>query len=95
MNSHDIIRHPVLTEKSRYQQTDSNKFTMEVEKNANRIEIKRAVQDVFKEKVAAVNTMNVTGKRNRMRGIRGKKRDWKRAIITLSPGERIESFDGV
>ena len=97
MNLHDIIRKPVLTEKSRRRQTEMNQITVEVSKDANRIEIRRAAESVFGVKVAAVRTMNVKGKRTRtrQRGINGRKRDWKKAIVTLYPGERIEFFDGV
>ncbi len=95
MNAYDIIRRPINTEKTTIQKEVANQVTFEVDKKANRIEIGKAVESVFNVKVAAVKTMQVKGKVKRRGRVLGKRRDWKKAIVTLMPGERIEFFDGV
>ena len=94
MIDYDIIRRPLITEKTNIQKDQSNQVTFEVDPRANRIEIKRAVEKIFKVKVADARTMRVTGKIKRRGRIVGKRRDWKKAIVTLMPGERIEFFEG-
>lgn len=94
MIQYEIIRRPVVTEKTNIQKETSNQLTFEVDRRANRIEIKRAVEDIFKVKVAGVRTMQVKGKTKQRGRIVGKRRDWKKAIITLMPGERIDFFEG-
>ncbi len=95
MNTYDVIRRPVNTEKTTIQKEVANQVTFEVDKKANRIEISKAVETIFNVKVAVVRTMQVKGKFKRRGRILGKRRDWKKAIVTLMPGERIEFFDGV
>jgi large subunit ribosomal protein L23 len=68
--------------------------TFEVDRRANRIEIKLAVETAFKVKVANIQTMQVKGKIKRRGRFVGKRRDWKKAIVTLMPGERIDFFEG-
>ena len=94
MIQYDIIRRPVITEKTNIQKEVSNQFTFEVDRMANRLEIKKAVESVFNVKVAGVRTMQVKGKTKRKGWIVGKRRDWKKAIVTLMPGERIDFFEG-
>ena len=94
MIQYDIIRRPVITEKTSIQKEVSNQFTFEVDRTANRLEIKRAVEGIFNVKVAGVRTMQVKGKTKRRGWIVGKRRDWKKAIVTLMPGERIDFFEG-
>jgi large subunit ribosomal protein L23 len=84
-----------VTEKTNIQKEDSNQVTFEVDSRANRIEIKRAIEQIFKVKVARTRTVNVKGKIKRRGRILGKRKDWKKAIVTLMPGERIEFFEGV
>jgi large subunit ribosomal protein L23 len=95
MTPQEILRRPVITEKSNLQKEAANQLTFEVDRRANRIEIKQAVESVFKVKVAAVRTLHVQGKYKRRGRILGKRRDWKKAIVTLLPGQRIEFFEGV
>jgi large subunit ribosomal protein L23 len=95
MIQHDIIKRPLITEKTNIQKETSNQFTFEVDRQANRVEIKRAIEKIFKVNVASVRTMQVKGKKKRRGRIIGKRRDWKKAIVTLKPGERIEFFEGV
>jgi len=94
MARYDIIRRPVITEKTSIQKEVSNQFTFEVDRNANRVEIKKAIENIFNVKVDRVRTMQVKGKTKRRGWILGKRRDWKKAIVTLMPGERIDFFEG-
>jgi large subunit ribosomal protein L23 len=95
MIQYDIIRKPLITEKTNIQKESSNQFTFEVDRRANRVEIKRAIEKIFKVNVASVRTMHVKGKKKQRGRMVGKRRDWKKAIVTLKPGERIEFFEGV
>jgi large subunit ribosomal protein L23 len=95
MIPYDLIRRPLITEKTNIQKESYNQITFEVDRNANRVEIKKAIQDIFNVKVASVKTMQVKGKTKQRGRIIGKRRDWKKAIVKLMPGERIDFFDGV
>ena len=95
MIQYEIIKRPVITEKTNIQKEASNQVTFEVDRRANRIEIQRAIEDIFNVKVAAVRTMQVKGKVKQRGRIVGKRRDWKKAIVTLMPGNRIDFFEGV
>ncbi|MGD9182417.1 MAG: 50S ribosomal protein L23, partial [Desulfobacterales bacterium] len=72
----------------------ANQVTFEVDRLANRIEIKRAIETAFQVRVAGVQTMQVKGKTKRRGRFVGKRRNWKKAIVTLMPGERIDFFEG-
>ena len=95
MITHDIIIRPLITEKTSIQKELFNKVTFEVDRRANRIEIKKAIEGIFNVRVASVKTMQVTGKTKQRGRITGKRRDWKKAVVTLLPGERIDFFEGV
>ena len=95
MIEYDIIKRPVITEKTSIQKEDHRQVTFEVDCRANRVEIRRAVEKIFNVRVAAVRTMQITGKVKRRGRILGKRKDWKKAIVTLMPGERIDFFEGV
>jgi large subunit ribosomal protein L23 len=95
MKDHEIIFGPVDTEKVNIQKEELNKLTFEVAKSANRVQVRKAIESVFDVKVATVNTMNVRGKFKRRGRILGKRRDWKKAVVTLMPGHRIKFFEGV
>ncbi len=95
MMQYDIIKKPLVTEKTSIQKEISNQITFEVDRRANRIEIKKAVEKIFSVNVLAVRTMQVKGKKKRRGKVVGKRRDWKKAIITLIPGDRVEFFEGV
>jgi large subunit ribosomal protein L23 len=94
MIDYDIIRRPIITEKTNIQKDTANQVTFEVDPRANRIEVKRAVEKIFNVKVADTRTMHVIGNEKRRGRILGKRRNWKKAIVTLMPGERIEFFEG-
>ena len=89
----DVLRAPVISEKS-YGLLDGNKYTFLVAPDANKTEIKIAVEKVFNVTVTNVNTLNRQGKRKRTRFGYGKRADTKRAIVSLVPGDRIEIFGG-
>ncbi len=95
MIQYEIIRRPLITEKTTIQKESFNQVTFEVDRKANRVEIKRAIEKIFNVRVAAVRTMQITGKVKRRGRILGKRKDWKKAIVTLMPGERIDFFEGV
>ncbi|MFO8049900.1 MAG: 50S ribosomal protein L23 [Desulfosudaceae bacterium] len=92
---YDLIKRPINTEKTTIQKEMANQVTFEVDRRANRVEIARAVEYLFKTKVKSVRTMQIKGKKKRLGRFMGKRRDWKKAIVTLMPGERIDFFDGV
>ena len=87
---HQIIKTLRVTEKGSGQSAKHNQYTLDVALVANKIEIKQAVEKIFKVKVLKVNTLTVHGKVKRMRGNISKQSDWKKAIITLKAGEKIE-----
>ena len=95
MMSHEIIKRPLITEKTSIQKELYNQLTFEVDRRANRIEIAQAIESIFNVRVADVKTMQVTGKTKRRGRVTGKRRDWKKAIVKLMPGERIDFFEGV
>jgi large subunit ribosomal protein L23 len=92
-NPRDILLRPVVSEKS-YGLLDEGKYTFVVAPDANKTQIKQAVEEVFRVKVAGVNTLNRQGKRRRTRFGWGKRVDTKRAIVTLVEGDRIDIFGG-
>jgi large subunit ribosomal protein L23 len=94
MMQYEIIKRPLNTEKTNIQKEVANQVTFEVDRRANRIEIKRAVETAFQVKVAGVQTMQIKGKTKRRGRFVGKRRNWKKAIVTLMPGERIDFFEG-
>ncbi len=95
MRQYDIIHSPVVTEKTTLQKEIDNQVTFKVDKRANRVEIKDAVERNFNTKVKQVRTLQVKGKVKQRGRIIGKRPDWKKAIVTLMPGQKIEFFEGV
>ncbi|MCI8403656.1 MAG: 50S ribosomal protein L23 [Clostridia bacterium] len=99
MNSYDILKRPIISERSMETVLDREgneikKYTFEVPKTANKVEIKKAVEEVFGVKVAKVNTMNVLGKVKRMGRTEGRRPSWKKAVVTLTDDSKtIEFFD--
>jgi large subunit ribosomal protein L23 len=89
----DIIIAPIISEKS-YGLLDQNKYTFLVRPDANKTAVKIAIQQIFNVRVLSVNTINRDGKRKRTRTGWGKRKDTKRAIVTLAAGDRIEAFGG-
>lgn len=93
-DARDVLKRPVISEKS-VGLVEENKYSFWVDTAANKIEIKAAVEKMFKVKVVEVRTMNVLGKMKRVGKSQGKKADRKKAIVTLKAGERIEGFAGL
>ena len=94
MLSHEVIIRPVITEKNTML-SEQNKYVFEVHQDANKIEIGRAVAEVFNVQVKSVNVLKVPGKSRVWRRQKGMTRSWKKAIVTLEAGSRIELFQGV
>jgi large subunit ribosomal protein L23 len=93
-NPRDIIYRPVVTEKST-EAIEDNKYTFVVDLKANKVEIRQAIEAIFKVKVTRVNTIRVLGKTKRVGRTVGRRPDYKKAIVTLAEGQRIEFFEGV
>jgi large subunit ribosomal protein L23 len=92
---YQVIKEPHIAEKANIQKESYNQLTFKVDRGANKIEIRRAVETLFNTKVIDVKTMRMRGKRRRMGRNLGKKSDWKKAIVKLAPGQNIEFFEGV
>lgn len=93
-NPRDILIRPMITEKTTSLMQE-NKYTFVVPLKANKVEIRQAVEQVFKVKVLDVNTIRVMGKTKRMGRTQGKRPDYKKAIVKLAPGQSIEFFEGL
>ena len=91
MEARDIIIRPIITERS-FDMQEFNRYTFEVAKTASKIEIAKAIEEIFDVKVVKVNTANVKSKPKRVRYQVGKTRTWKKAIVTLAEGDSIELF---
>ena len=94
MHIYEVLRRPVITEKN----TDlmaQNKYVFEVMKRANKAQIKAAVEKAFKVRVASVNTVMVPSKPQGYGRLKGQRSSWKKAIVTLMEGDKIEIFEGV
>ena len=95
MNIYQVLKAPHITEKSTLQKDGANQVTFKVHKRANKIEIRQAVETLFKVRVLAVNTLNVRGKQRRVGRNLGRRADWKKALVTLAPDQNIEFFEGM
>ena len=95
MNAHDVIRRPLVTEKSNIGRETQNLVTFAVDPRANKHEIRRAVEQLFDVRVVAVRTMRMPRKTRRVGRFVGRKPAWKKAIVKLAPGQAIEFFEGV
>ncbi len=94
MTARDIILRPIVTEKSNAAMGRST-YTFVVDERANKHQIKDAVEEIFKVKVKAVNTIRMLGKVRRMGIYSGRKPNWKKAIVTLEEGQKIQFFEGM
>ncbi|MBF0292116.1 MAG: 50S ribosomal protein L23 [Nitrospinae bacterium] len=94
-NQHDLIRKPIITEKAGDAKDKQNKITFAVDPKANKMEVKKAVESIFKVKVDKINIINVKGKPKKLGRSSGKRADWKKAVVTVSSGQTIEVFDQV
>lgn len=94
MNVYDVIRAPIMSEKTLSKKEETNQFAFEVDPSVNKIQIKESVEKSFKVSVLQVRTMNVRGKKKRLGRHQGRKSNWKKALVTLKEGETIEFFEG-
>jgi len=94
MDLYEVLKRPLVTEKSAGLQAEG-KYAFEVDSRSNKIQIKRAVEKAFKVKVTTVNVMTMPGKEKRIGRRMVMTPSWKKAIITLQPGDKIELFENV
>ena len=94
MHLYEVLRRPLITEKNTMLQAQG-KYAFEIAKEANKPQIKQAVEKAFKVKVLAVNVMTVPGKTRRVGRRQVLTQSWKKAIVTLKPGDKIELFEGI
>ncbi len=94
-NHYDVLLAPIITEKSNIQKEEAQQVTFRVPLWATKIEVRKAVEKIFNKKVVEVKTVTVRGKEKRVGRHKGKLPDWKKAIVRLKPGERIDFFEGV
>jgi len=92
---HHLIKGPIITEKTHALKEAGNKVTFRVAIKANKIEIRKAVEELFKVKVLGVNTVKLRGKKKRQGRTQGVRPDWKKAIVTLAQGEKIPGLEGL
>jgi large subunit ribosomal protein L23 len=95
MELYQVLKRPILTEKSSIQADTANRYTFEVDVRANKQQVREAVETLFDVEVVKVHMMNVRGKTRRFGRIQGRTSDWKKAIVTLAEGESISYFEGV
>jgi large subunit ribosomal protein L23 len=93
MNIYDVIKKPLITEKSTIAKDDNNVVAFVVNRNANKIEIKTATEQLFNVKVDAVRTINVAGKSKRVGRTMGKRSNWKKAYVTLQKESSVDFFE--
>ena len=94
MDPHDIIIKPILTEKTTFL-GEMGKYAFRVHGDSNKLDIRRAVEELFRVDVVAVNVSRVRGKWRRFGKSRGRRSDWKKAVVSLAPGNTITIFEGV
>ena len=95
MNPSDVLKKPLITEKATHMKSTANAVAFEVDSRAKKKQIREAVEKMFKVKVEDVRTMNVCGKTKRRGRTVGIRPGWKKAIVTLKEGDKIEFFEGV
>ncbi len=95
MRKEDIIQQPLVTEKLIQNRRDANEYHFAVHRDANKIEIRQAIEEMFGVDVESVRTMNVRGKEKRVRWAAGVTPDWKKAIVRLAEGDVIEEVEGL
>ena len=95
MTAYDIVRRPLVTEKSTQLKDLFRQYTFEVDPRANKYQIRQAVENIFKVHVTDIKTAVVRGKFRRVGSHQGKRPNWKKAVVTLKEGEKIEFFEGV
>ncbi|MFH1077220.1 MAG: 50S ribosomal protein L23 [Pseudomonadota bacterium] len=94
MKEYNIIKKPLFTEKNTISKEKHNQLAFEVDLGANKVEIRKAIEKIFNVHVLQVRTISFLGKKKRLGKIMGKRNDWKKAIVTLRPGDSIKFFEG-
>ena len=94
INIYEIIKQPVVTEKTT-KMSENNQFAFKVESTSSKEYIKKAVEKLFKVKVKSINTIKIKGKSKIFKGTKGKRSDYKKAIVTLKPGETLDYSGGI
>jgi len=92
---YEVVQRPLLTEKGTRLKEEANQYLFRVAKTATKVEIKQAVEQLFKVKVMEVRTLRVQGKVKRLGRFQGRRPDWKKALVTLKAGQSIELYEGV
>ena len=92
---HQVVLRPILTEKGTRLKEEGNQYLFRVAKTANKVEIKRAIERLFRVTVLDVRTLQVRGKVKRLGRFQGRRPDWKKAVATLKQGDTIELYEGV
>lgn len=95
MDPYQVLIRPVITEKSGYQSDKLNRYTFAVDIRANKLQIKEAVEHVFSVEVLSVNVSRILGKGRRWGKVLGRTKEWKKAVVTVRPGQTIQFFEGV
>ena len=95
MDHYQVIKRPLITEKGMQSNEEHNTVVFQVDPKANKLLIKQAIEALFQVQVLEVNTLNVRGKKKRVRMREGRKPDWKKAYVTLREGDTITFFEGV
>ena len=95
MDPYRVIKRPLITEKGTKQREQANQFVFEIDRHANKVMVRNAVEDIFKVKVLSVMVMNIKGKERRVGRNVGMKPDWKKAIVKIAQGDTIEFFEGI
>jgi len=94
-DSRDVLIKPVITENSMLKMEENNTYTFKVAKNSNKVQIRKAIEEIFDVKVDNVNTMNMRGKKRRLGRNEGRTASWKKALVKLAEGDSIEIFEGL
>lgn len=95
MHPYEVLKRPLLTEKTNLQGDTENRYSFEVDRRANKMQVKDAVEKAFNVQVLAVNIINVASKQRRLGRQIGHRPAWKKAIVKLAAGQRIQLFEGV
>ena len=93
MEPREVLKRPILTEKATIAREEANEYAFEVDPEANKIQIKSAIEKLFDVKVTKVRTQNVTGKVKRMGVYQGKRANWKKALVTLAEGQTLDIYE--
>jgi large subunit ribosomal protein L23 len=95
MNAGQVLIRPLITERSMTLRDDQNKYAFKVHVQATKPEIRKAVEELFEVKVVSVSTMNMMGKNKRLGRYFGRRSSWKKAIVTVAPGQSIDIYEAV